>query len=191
MKKLIIAATLLFSCTLFAGEVTFKDTSKEHLQELKDFIKKELRQRQQEVNQVQIKSITYTSPAMEKVFGPHSFYSHFTIDGKKTGGMVLFRNASGIKMIPAKGKRSPDLIIPQHFEDNFRLKTEIEAGFLHKALYHFYGRGDPQLTPERKAIKKGDTWILTDTTEFSEMGFLVKVNGEGKVLEVSQHLIMK
>ena len=83
MKKLVIAVALLFSCPLFAGKVTFKDTSSKHLLELTDFIKKELIQNEQVVKHVGVKSITYTSPAMKKVFGAPLFLYPLHLRRKK------------------------------------------------------------------------------------------------------------
>ena len=94
-------------------------------------------------------------------------------------------------MVPSTRKRSPDLITLQHLKENFRIKTEKEAGLLHKALYHFYGRGDPQQHPDEKLSKRAILGPFPTKTEFSEIGFLVKVNVDGKVLEISQHLVMK
>jgi len=102
----------------------------------------------------------------------------------------MFRTSTGIDMVPNSRRVPNDLITPSHINSSFKITNEEQAMLFHKALAHFYGRGDPNFSPDRAAKKAGDIWTLTDIlNSYTEMGYKVKVNAEGKVLEISRYSI--
>jgi hypothetical protein len=102
----------------------------------------------------------------------------------------MCRVDTGIEMVPDSRRVPNDLVTPLHINKRFRITSEEDAVYFHKALAHFYGRGDPNFSSNRGAKKAGDIWTLTDILVGStEMGYKVKVDAEGKVLEISRYSI--
>jgi hypothetical protein len=170
-------------------EVTYTDASSSDIKEISNWVRKEF-SGQIEIESLDVDAIIYTSPAMEEVFIPGSFYVHITVNGDKSPGMVMCRVDTGIEMVPDSRRVPNDLVTPLHINKRFRITSEEDAIYFHKALAHFYGRGDPNFSSNREATKLGDIWTLTDVLESStEMGYKVKVDAEGKVLEISRYSI--
>ena len=170
-------------------EVTYTDASSNDINEISDWVRKKF-SGQVKIESLDVEAIIYTSPAMEEVFIPGSFYVHITVNGGKSPGMVMFRTSTGIDMVPDSRRVPNDLITPSHINSSFKITNEEQAMLFHKALAHFYGRGDPNFSSDRAAKKAGDIWTLSDVSEFStEMGYKVKVDAEGKVLEISRYSI--
>ena len=171
------------------GEISYTDTSSNDIKELSDWVRNRF-SGQIKIESLDLEAITYTSPAIEKVFIPGSFYVHITINGDRSPGLVMFRTSTGIDMVPDSRRVPDDLITPSHINSSFKITNEEQAMLFHKALAHFYGRGDPNFSSDRAAKKAGDIWTLSDISEFStEMGYKVKVDAEGKVLEISRYSI--
>ena len=171
------------------GEVTYTDASANDIKELSDWVRKKF-SGQIKIESLDVEAITYTSQAIEKVFIPGSFYVHITINGDKSPGLVMFRTSTGIEMAPDSRRVPNDVITPLHINSSFKITNEEQAMLFHKALAHFYGRGDPNFSSDRSAQKAGDIWTLSDILEFStEMGYKVKVDAEGKVLEISRYSV--
>lgn len=168
-------------------EVTYTDASASDIKEISALVRKKFAGKNK-IDSLEVEAISYTSSAMQKVFIPGSFYVHVTINGQKSPGMVMCRTGSGIEMLPGRRSASLDLITPLHIDDRFRITDDEKAKFFHKALAHFYDRGDPNFTTKREAKLSGDIWTLSDILEgLYVIGYKVKTNTEGKVLEISNY----
>lgn len=173
----------------FVGEVTYTDASSSDIKDISEWVRNKFAG-QRKIESLDVEAIIYTSAVMAEVFIPGSFYVHLTVNGGKSPGMVMCRTDSGIEMVTSRRSSSPDLITPLHLNKRFKITNEENAIFFHKALAHFYARGDPNFSSNREAKKAGDIWTLTDTLEDStEIGYKVKINTEGKVLEISKYHI--
>jgi hypothetical protein len=170
-------------------EVTYTDASSSDIKDITEWVRNRFAGKGN-IESLDVEAIIYTSPVMAEVFMPGSFYVHITINGDKSPGMVMCRTGSGIEMVPDRRSSSPDLVTPLHLNKRFKITSEENAIFFHKALAHFYDRGDPNFSSNREAKKTGDIWTLTDTLEDStEMGYKVKINTEGMVLEITKYSI--
>jgi hypothetical protein len=176
-----------------ADEVTYTDASSSDISEISDGIKNWVTKTfagERTIKSLDVDAIIYTSPTMERVFIPGSYYVRMTINGDKLPGTVMCRTTTGMEMLPDRRRVPIDIVTPQHIIEGFRITTEEDAIFFHKALEHFYSRGDPNFSSNRDATKAGDIWTLTDTMDGSiEMGYKVKVDAEGKVLEISRYAV--
>jgi hypothetical protein len=171
------------------GEVTYTDASSSDIKDISEWVRNKFAG-QTNIESLDVEAIIYTSAVMAEVFMPGSFYVHITLNGDKFPGMVMCRTGSGIEMVPGRRSSAPDLVTPLHLNKRFKITSEENAIFFHKALAHFYGRGDPNFSSNREAKKTGDIWTLTDTFEDStEMGYKVKTNTEGMVLEIAKYSI--
>jgi hypothetical protein len=166
-----------------ADEVTYTDASSSDISEISDGIKNWVTKTfagERTIKSLDVDAIIYTSPTMERVFIPGSYYVRMTINGDKLPGTVMCRTTTGMEMLPDRRRVPIDIVTT----------TEEDAIFFHKALEHFYSRGDPNFSSNRDATKAGDIWTLTDTIDSSiEMGYKVKVDAEGKVLEISRYSV--
>lgn len=168
-------------------EVTYTDASASDTKEISELVRKKFAGKNK-IDSLEVEAIIYTSFAMQEVFVPGSFYVHVTINGQKSPGMVMCRTGSGIEMLPGRRSALPDLVTPLHIDDRFRITDVENAKFFHKALAHFYDRGDPNFTTKREAKLSGDIWTLSDILEgLYVIGYKVKTNTEGKVLEISKY----
>jgi hypothetical protein len=171
------------------GEVTYTNASSNDIKDISEWVRNKFAGKRN-IESLDVEAIIYTSPVMAEVFIPGSFYVHITINGDKSPGMVMCRTGSGIEMVPSRRSSSHDLVTPLHLNQRFKITNEENAILFHKALAHFYDRGDPNFSSNREAEKMGDIWTLTDTLENSiETGYKVKINTEGKVLEISNYVI--
>lgn len=168
-------------------EITYTDASASDIKEISELVRKKFAGNNK-IDSLEVEAIIYTSSAMQEVFVPGSFYIHVTIHGQKSPGMVMCRTGSGIEMLTGRRSASADLVTPLHIKHGFRITDDEKAKFFHKALAHFYDRGDPNFTTKRKAKLSGNIWTLTDTLEgLYVIGYKVKTNTEGKVLEISKY----
>jgi len=170
-------------------EVTYTDAPSSDIKDITEWVRNKFAG-ERKIESLDVEAISYTSSEMEAVFKPGSFYVHITVNGQRSPGMVMCRTDSGIDMLPGRHDNSPDLVTPQHLKKSFSITSKEDAIFFHKALAHFYDRGDPNFSSNREADKSEDIWTLTDTLESStKIGYKVKVSTDGKVLEVSKYFI--
>jgi hypothetical protein len=181
-------------------EVTYTDASSSDIREISKGIRKWVTKQfagERKIESLDVDAIIYSSAVMEKVFMQGSFYVKMTINGDKLPGMVMCRTVTGIEMVPYHLRVPIDLVTPQHINKRFKITNKEDAILFHKALVHFYDRSDPDNSYNREAKKAGDIWTLADILEnptereymTTERGYKVKVDAEGKVLEISRYSI--
>jgi hypothetical protein len=125
-----------------ADEVTYTDASSSDISEISDGIKNWVTKTfagERTIKSLDVDAIIYTSPTMERVFIPGSYYVRMTINGDKLPGTVMCRTTTGMEMLPDRRRVPIDIVTPQHIIEGFRITTEEDAIFFHKALEHFIG----------------------------------------------------